>query len=296
MACLQTRISKRVGIPRDRGRPGPPSDFVRTFGLTTVRTDCGRGGRVARPTLGATPCARRGDSMCRSVRPQLPEVTWAALSGGPWGTGSASARGQAVRRSWRMPACGVPLPQAAETRLEGPNRCLTPNADRRCPLADGGPNRYTAHTPVRCDRRSPDRADHHAESTGTRSCTGRGPREDMRRVPPQRATAPDKPRGCGSPLRRDGPRGSDRLPSPAGRRTRDGVSGAACPEGWLRSIASAPCVITALESAAVEELFPIYRAARTQFASRACARPSSGDHVSAARIDFERGWRRHPRG
>jgi anti-anti-sigma regulatory factor len=36
-------------------------------------------------------------------------------------------------------------------------------------------------------------------------------------------------------------------------------------EGWLRAIASAPCVVTALESAAVEELFPIYRAARTEF-------------------------------
>ena len=36
-------------------------------------------------------------------------------------------------------------------------------------------------------------------------------------------------------------------------------------EGWLRSIASAPCVVTALESAAVDDLFPIYRAARTEF-------------------------------
>jgi anti-anti-sigma regulatory factor len=36
-------------------------------------------------------------------------------------------------------------------------------------------------------------------------------------------------------------------------------------EGWLRSIASAPCVVTALESADVDELFPIYRAARTEF-------------------------------
>jgi anti-anti-sigma regulatory factor len=36
-------------------------------------------------------------------------------------------------------------------------------------------------------------------------------------------------------------------------------------EGWLRSIASAPCVITALESADVDELFPIYRAACTEF-------------------------------
>jgi anti-anti-sigma regulatory factor len=35
--------------------------------------------------------------------------------------------------------------------------------------------------------------------------------------------------------------------------------------GWLRSIASAPCVVSALESAAVDELFPIYRAARTEF-------------------------------
>jgi hypothetical protein len=64
-------------------------------------------------------------------------------------------------------------------------------------------------------------------------------------------------------------------------------------EGWLQSIASALCVVTALESAAVDELFPIYRAART---------PSRGELtqparcVSAARIDLERGWRRHPRG
>ena len=36
-------------------------------------------------------------------------------------------------------------------------------------------------------------------------------------------------------------------------------------EGWLRSIASAPCVVTALESATVDDLFPIYRAARTEF-------------------------------
>jgi hypothetical protein len=36
-------------------------------------------------------------------------------------------------------------------------------------------------------------------------------------------------------------------------------------EGWLRSIASSPCVATALESATVDELFPIYRAARTEF-------------------------------
>jgi len=36
-------------------------------------------------------------------------------------------------------------------------------------------------------------------------------------------------------------------------------------EGWLRSIASAPCVVIALESADVEELFPIYQAAHTEF-------------------------------
>jgi anti-anti-sigma regulatory factor len=36
-------------------------------------------------------------------------------------------------------------------------------------------------------------------------------------------------------------------------------------KGWLRSIASAPCVVAALESADVEELFPIYRAAHTEF-------------------------------
>jgi hypothetical protein len=36
-------------------------------------------------------------------------------------------------------------------------------------------------------------------------------------------------------------------------------------EGWLRSIASSPCVVIALESATVDELFPIYRAARTEF-------------------------------
>jgi anti-anti-sigma regulatory factor len=36
-------------------------------------------------------------------------------------------------------------------------------------------------------------------------------------------------------------------------------------QGWLRSIASAPCVVTALESADVDELFPIYRAACTEF-------------------------------
>ena len=35
--------------------------------------------------------------------------------------------------------------------------------------------------------------------------------------------------------------------------------------GWLRSIATAPCVVTALESAALDDLFPIYRAARTEF-------------------------------
>jgi hypothetical protein len=35
--------------------------------------------------------------------------------------------------------------------------------------------------------------------------------------------------------------------------------------GWLRSIASAPCVVAALESALVDDLFPIYRAARTEF-------------------------------
>lgn len=36
-------------------------------------------------------------------------------------------------------------------------------------------------------------------------------------------------------------------------------------EGWLRLIASAPCVVSALESAAVDDLFAIYRAARTEF-------------------------------
>jgi anti-anti-sigma regulatory factor len=35
--------------------------------------------------------------------------------------------------------------------------------------------------------------------------------------------------------------------------------------GWLRSIASAPCVVTALEAADVDELFPIYRATCTEF-------------------------------
>ena len=33
----------------------------------------------------------------------------------------------------------------------------------------------------------------------------------------------------------------------------------------MRSIATASCVVTALESAAVDDLFPIYRAARTEF-------------------------------
>jgi anti-anti-sigma regulatory factor len=36
-------------------------------------------------------------------------------------------------------------------------------------------------------------------------------------------------------------------------------------QGWLRLIATAPCVVSVLESAAVEDLFPIYRAARTEF-------------------------------
>ena len=36
-------------------------------------------------------------------------------------------------------------------------------------------------------------------------------------------------------------------------------------QGWLRLIATAPCVVSVLESAAVEDLFPIYRAARTDF-------------------------------
>ena len=36
-------------------------------------------------------------------------------------------------------------------------------------------------------------------------------------------------------------------------------------QGWLRLIATAPCVVSALEPAAVEDLFPIYRAARTEF-------------------------------
>ena len=36
-------------------------------------------------------------------------------------------------------------------------------------------------------------------------------------------------------------------------------------QGWLRLIATAPCVVSALESAGVEDLFPIYRAARTEF-------------------------------
>lgn len=36
-------------------------------------------------------------------------------------------------------------------------------------------------------------------------------------------------------------------------------------QGWLRSVASAPCVVTALESADVDELFAIYRAACTEF-------------------------------
>jgi anti-anti-sigma regulatory factor len=35
--------------------------------------------------------------------------------------------------------------------------------------------------------------------------------------------------------------------------------------GGLRSIASSPCVVTALESATVDDLFLIYRAARTEF-------------------------------
>ena len=35
--------------------------------------------------------------------------------------------------------------------------------------------------------------------------------------------------------------------------------------GWLRSITTAPCVADALESAELDDLFPIYRAAGTEF-------------------------------
>jgi hypothetical protein len=36
-------------------------------------------------------------------------------------------------------------------------------------------------------------------------------------------------------------------------------------QGWLRSITTAPCVADALESAELDDLFPIYRAAGTEF-------------------------------
>ena len=36
-------------------------------------------------------------------------------------------------------------------------------------------------------------------------------------------------------------------------------------QGWLRSITTAPCVAEALESAELDDLFPIYRAAGTEF-------------------------------
>ena len=36
-------------------------------------------------------------------------------------------------------------------------------------------------------------------------------------------------------------------------------------QGWLRSITTAPCVADVLESAELDDLFPIYRAAGTEF-------------------------------
>ena len=143
----------------------------------------------------------------------------------------------------------VPLPRQ---RVAADQRPLIPTLPSPC-------------APGQCDRRGSGRADDHAGSTGIRSCTGRGPRGDKRGVPPQCAPAPDEPRGGGGPLRRGEPRGSDRL-SPQ----MVGELAAACRalharQGWLRLIATAPCVVSVLESAAVEDLFPIYRAARTEF-------------------------------
>lgn len=157
-------------------------------------------------------------------------------------------------------------PRATDTRQRmDQSGASLPRCRRTTPPRGGGGNRCAGRTPGRCDRRGSGRADDHAGSTGIRSCTGRGPRGDKRGVPPQRAPAPDEPRGGGGPLRRGEPRGSDRL-SPQ----MVGELAAACRalharQGWLRLIATAPCVVSALESAGVEDLFPIYRAARTEF-------------------------------
>jgi len=88
---------------------------------------CERGARRSR----RHPCARPGDAGAVGA----PSITEGDMCGVLWdlgGTGSASARGRAVRRSWRMPACAFRCPGHgyAPTRTKP---CLTPQCRQTMP-------------------------------------------------------------------------------------------------------------------------------------------------------------------
>lgn len=180
-------------------------------------------------------------------------------------TGSASARGRAVRRSWRMPACDVPLP---EPRIRAYKDQTVPEppmpTDDAAPRMMGG----TAPPPV--------------PPFDVTAVAPTGPTIMLSQLGNDHALVVVRGEICVSFLL--SVRSHLRNLVDAGVRyiVVDLAEVTTCPpqlvgelavacralharEGWLRSIASAPCVVTALESAAVDELFPIYRAARTQF-------------------------------
>ncbi len=94
------------------------------------------------------------------------------------GTGSPSARGRAVRRSWRISTCSVPGPRGP--RIRGREWISpvphSPDADGRHRLAEAGGTAAPAALPVNVIDVAP-AGDDHAGSTGIRSCTGRGPRK-----------------------------------------------------------------------------------------------------------------------
>lgn len=183
------------------------------------------------------------------------------------GTGSPSARGRAVRRSWRISTCSVPGPRGP--RIRGREWISpvphSPDADGRHRLAGAGGTAAPAALPVNVIDVAP------AGPTITLGQLG----YDHALVVVRGEISVEFLRSVRQHLTSLVEAGVRYVVVNLAEVTACppqmvGELAAACRalharQGWLRLIATAPCVVSALESAAVEDLFPIYRAARTEF-------------------------------
>jgi anti-anti-sigma regulatory factor len=183
------------------------------------------------------------------------------------GTGSPSARGRAVRRSWRISTCERPGPRGP--RIRGREWISpvphSPDADGRHRLVEAGGTAVPAALPVNVIDVAP------AGPTITLGQLG----YDHALVVVRGEISVEFLRGVRQHLTSLVEAGVRYVVVNLAEVTACppqmvGELAAACRalharQGWLRLIATAPCVVSALESAAVEDLFPIYRAARTEF-------------------------------